>query len=46
MYVPTTGRNWLMRPTHNAIATGAWMPIAWNSTQWKNADRPASRARE
>ena len=26
--------------------TGAWMPIAWNSTQWKNADNPASSARE
>ena len=46
MYVPTTGRNWLMRPTHSAIATGAWVPIAWNTTQWKNADNPASRARE
>ena len=33
-------------PTHSAMATGAWIPMAWNRIQWKKADSPASRARE
>ena len=45
-YVPTTGRNWLTRPTHSASAIGAGVPIAWNTIQWKNADSIASSARE
>ena len=45
-YVPTTGRNWLTRPTHRASATGAGVPMAWKTIQWKNADSSASSARE
>ena len=45
-YVPTTGRNWLMMPTHRARATGAAVPTDWKTIQWKIADSRASRARE
>ena len=45
-YVPTTGRNWLMMPTHSASATGAGVPSDWNTIQWKIADSSASSARE
>ena len=45
-YVPTTGRNWLIRPTHRASAMGAGVPIDWKTIQWKNADSRASSARE
>ena len=46
MYVPTTGRNWLTSPTQIANGIGAWIPAAWNTIQWKNADSSARRARE
>ena len=41
--MPTTGRNWLTRPTHSASATGACVPTAWKTIQWNTADRPGEQ---